>query len=153
MIELSTAPDPRPRHHYSNFARIPVSLQSSRNPYLSSLVYQNNFGAASPPRQPSLGRSPSVLEPLKMYDTPYHTVQLADARLDEAQPSTWTNVKMDDGFLRGLLSNYFVFEYPFFPYFHKDYFLKDMANGRHRFCSPLLVNAVLAAACVSHQPI
>ncbi|KAF5659828.1 nitrate assimilation regulatory nirA [Fusarium heterosporum] len=31
--------------------------------------------------------------------------------------------------------------------FHKDYFLKDLATGGTRFCSPLLVNTLLAAGC------
>lgn len=42
----------------------------------------------------------------------------------------------------------FMFEYPFHPFFQKDLFIDDMLNGRRRFCSPLLVNAVLAAAWV-----
>ena len=94
-------------------------------------------------------RRAGAIERLRMYDTPYHTVQMVDPRLDAVEPSKWTAVSSDDVLLRKLLETYFIYEYPPFPFFHKDYFLDDMATGRTRFCSSVLVNCVLAAACVS----
>jgi hypothetical protein len=45
-----------------------------------------------------------------------------------------------------LLELYFLHGYHFFTFFHKDLFLKDLKSGERRFCSPLLVNAILASA-------
>jgi hypothetical protein len=41
-----------------------------------------------------------------------------------------------------------------YPSFHKDIFLQALRDGDERFCSPLLVNAVLAEGCVFplHKP-
>ncbi|KAF2257950.1 hypothetical protein CC78DRAFT_480502, partial [Lojkania enalia] len=37
--------------------------------------------------------------------------------------------------------------------FHNDCFLEDIAAGRNRFCSPLLVNSVFAVGCsIDHKP-
>ncbi|EXK23623.1 hypothetical protein FOMG_19616 [Fusarium oxysporum f. sp. melonis 26406] len=38
-----------------------------------------------------------------------------------------------------------LYEYPEFPFLHKDSFLEDLVTSRRRFCSSLLVNEVLAA--------
>lgn len=94
-------------------------------------------------------RMTGTSELLRMYETPYHTVQMVEPRLDAVDPSKWTTVISDNVLLRKLLEIYFVHDYPYFTFFHKDFFLDDMATGRTRFCSSLLVNAVLAAACVS----
>lgn len=47
-----------------------------------------------------------------------------------------------------LLKLYFQYEHQFLSFFHKDLFLDDMLSGSTTFCSELLVNAVLALACV-----
>ena len=69
------------------------------------------------------------------------------------KPSEWTSVCKDDGLLRDILTAYFMHEYHTFPVFHLDYFFEDMQSPRTnkrdiRFCSALLVNAVLAYGCV-----
>jgi hypothetical protein len=58
-------------------------------------------------------------------------------------------VSSNDLLLRKLLESYFMFQYPWEFIFQKDYFLEDMVSGSTRFCSPILVNALLAKACVS----
>ncbi|PHH77880.1 hypothetical protein CDD80_102 [Ophiocordyceps camponoti-rufipedis] len=81
------------------------------------------------------------------YLKPFHAAQLIEEKLSDLRPSKWTLVVSDDALLRRLLSVYFLREYPYLAMFHKDYFLQDMATGRPRFCSRLLVHAVLARAC------
>jgi hypothetical protein len=66
-----------------------------------------------------------------------------------AAPSKWTSISSNDQLLPKLLEAYFLYDYPWFAAFHKDYFLVDMNNDSTRFCSSLLVNAILAAACVN----
>ena len=64
-----------------------------------------------------------------------------------ARPRTWTTVTDDAFTVCHLLALYFCWEYPTFASLSKEHFLKDFATGNHRFCSPMLVNALLALAC------
>jgi len=83
------------------------------------------------------------------YYRPYVAARIADSRLNDAKPSIWTRVSTDDELLRNLFRQFFHFEYQWFCCFHKDHFLDAMVSGTTEYCSPLLVNAVLALACVS----
>lgn len=68
-------------------------------------------------------------------------------------PGTWTNITADGHLVQHLLSLYFCWEYPTFASLSKEHFLKDFADGRARFCSSILVNALLALGCrFSSQP-
>jgi hypothetical protein len=60
-------------------------------------------------------------------------------------------VNADDTLMRTFIRAYFLQEYDWFTFFHKDYFLDDMLAGSNTFCSPLLVNAILAVGCVSRH--
>ncbi|CAJ2503423.1 Uu.00g108170.m01.CDS01 [Anthostomella pinea] len=71
----------------------------------------------------------------------------------QVAPGTWTNVTGDSGLVQHLLALYFCWEYPTFASLSKEHFLKDYLHGRHRYCSPILVNALLALGCrFSQQP-
>lgn len=66
---------------------------------------------------------------------------------------TWTNMTADINLVHHLLALYFCWEYPTFASLSKEHFLRDFQNGRQRFCSPMLVNALLALGCrFSTQP-
>ncbi|GAW26055.1 putative nitrogen assimilation transcription factor nit-4 [Rosellinia necatrix] len=68
-------------------------------------------------------------------------------------PSTWTNITSDSGLVQHLLALYFCWEYPTFASLSKEHFMRDYVHGRHRYCSPILVNALLALGCrFSTQP-
>ncbi|KAI8950097.1 hypothetical protein F4801DRAFT_361867 [Xylaria longipes] len=67
--------------------------------------------------------------------------------------STWTNITNDSALVQHLLALYFCWEYPTFASLSKEHFLRDYVQGRHRYCSPILVNALLALGCrFSTQP-
>ncbi|KAF2851922.1 hypothetical protein T440DRAFT_516896 [Plenodomus tracheiphilus IPT5] len=59
----------------------------------------------------------------------------------------WTNVTSDTNTLVSLMSAWTTCEYNYYHYLDRDTFLDDVAHGRTDFCSPLLVNALLASAC------
>jgi hypothetical protein len=63
----------------------------------------------------------------------------------------WTSVTEDSDLVSHLVSLYFTWDYPFHAFLDRDVFLAHMARGREDsdFCSPFLVNALLANACVS----
>lgn len=67
--------------------------------------------------------------------------------------TTWTGITADRAFVQHLLMLYFCWEYPTFASLSKEHFLRDFQAGRPRFCSPMLVNAILALGCrFSSQP-
>ncbi|KAI8933109.1 hypothetical protein NX059_009752 [Plenodomus lindquistii] len=59
----------------------------------------------------------------------------------------WTNVTSDTNILISLMSAWTTCEYSYYHYLDREIFLDDLASGRTDFCSPLLVNALLASAC------
>ncbi|KJZ74301.1 hypothetical protein HIM_06307 [Hirsutella minnesotensis 3608] len=63
------------------------------------------------------------------------------------QTSAWTNITKDINLVQHLLALYFCWEYPTFASLSKEHFLQDFQSGRHRYCSPILVNALLALGC------
>lgn len=65
----------------------------------------------------------------------------------ESKSGTWTNITSDIGLIHHLLALYFCWEYPIFAPFRKESFLRDFHEGRNRYCSPLLANALLALSC------
>ena len=65
----------------------------------------------------------------------------------------WTDLTSDSALVQHLLALYFCWEYPTFASLSKEHFLKDLQHGTARFCSPMLVNALLALGCrFSTQP-
>lgn len=63
----------------------------------------------------------------------------------------WTMVTKDDDLVSHLVSIYFTWHHPAYPCVIRDLFVRDMTAGdlNSQFCSPILVNAMLATACVS----
>ncbi|KAH8884399.1 hypothetical protein GQ53DRAFT_399706 [Thozetella sp. PMI_491] len=62
-------------------------------------------------------------------------------------PGTWTDITSDSQLVQHLLALYFCWEYPTFASLSKEHFIRDFQDGRARFCSPILVNALLALGC------
>ncbi|KAI1479411.1 hypothetical protein F4774DRAFT_381918 [Daldinia eschscholtzii] len=146
LLQLSLKPELRFRYEFPHLRDMPPFLSQWHNPYLQSILYERT-GVQSHQPQAYLDMLRDVTdESEKMYIAPYHTVELVDPRISSMTISIWTTVSSDNPMLRALLQIYFVFVYPFHPYFHKDLFLEDMSVGNNRFCSRLLVNAVLGAA-------
>jgi hypothetical protein len=148
LLQLSVSPERRYHYSLGHVLNIPDFLRAASSRYTTSLVYRKSFDPkwhwSSPPELP-----PNVADYRALYEAPFHAAEMVDADIDAAEPSKWTSVSADDELLRALLKSYFMHEYLFFPLLHKDAFLQDMISGRRRFCSSLLVNAVLAASCVS----
>lgn len=61
---------------------------------------------------------------------------------------SWTSVTRDAEFVGHLMWLYFCWQHPFYVLFSKECFLHDMARARSKYCSPLLVNAILATGCI-----
>jgi hypothetical protein len=147
LMELSVAPQSRMRYEFPYMAYMPPGLITPKNPYLKSLLYEALQPSAGPMEM-------DVARPLQdssPYAKPYHAAELVEPKLADAQPSKWTSVSSDDRLMRNLLHAYFINDHPATFLFHKDYFLEDLLDGNTRFCSSLLVNALLAKSCVSQR--
>jgi hypothetical protein len=69
--------------------------------------------------------------------------------------SPWTTATDDDAFVSHLISLYFTWDYPFYSFLDLNVLINQMKSRdlNSEFCSPFLVNALLAHACVScHRP-
>ena len=85
------------------------------------------------------------------YGTRYRWLDqvLSPLETPEIQPPavTWTDVTSDVDLVQHLLALYFCWEYPTFASLSKEHFLKDFKDGTRRYCSSMLVNALLALGC------
>ncbi|GAB1311051.1 Nitrogen assimilation transcription factor [Madurella fahalii] len=166
LVQLALVPEARYRYEFPYLPDMPPFLRRPDNPYLDSEVYECALrGPQDPayaqPQQhrllPDAGNGVSSNGSVYWggqqdpYLKPYLSATVVHPWLDSVKPSRWTAVSSDDGFMRKLLHDYFLFEYDWFTFFHKDYFLQDMAAEQARFCSELLVNAVLCLGCFCHR--
>jgi hypothetical protein len=80
-------------------------------------------------------------------------IRRASPGLDEAEMdsfkhgSRWTDISLSDTVIEPILLLYFCWEYPIFSGISKRHFVKDFNTGQVRYCSSLLVNAILAVGC------
>ncbi|KAJ5805843.1 uncharacterized protein N7503_003445 [Penicillium pulvis] len=111
--------------------------------YFAESLDQSNDGNTPPKRQESVGSSAStprnVMDVKRICDTPIYPVP--------AQP--WTSVSNDDALVSHLISLHFTWNGITSNWIDRDLFLRDMRSGNldANFCSPLLVNSILAMAC------
>ncbi|KAJ9133980.1 Transcription factor [Pleurostoma richardsiae] len=95
----------------------------------------NAFSASTPATSVNFsGRSPSLYS-------------LPDWVDSTTKVGNWTAITNDDHLIRQLLSFYFSWEHSVFALLCKEPFQNDFENGRQRYCSSALVNAILAFAC------
>lgn len=79
--------------------------------------------------------------------------RLTDIPLVSVPAKPWTSVTDDDKFVSHLISLWFTWNWLFSNPVDAELFLRDMESGNldSEFCSPFLVNAILAQACVSDK--
>ncbi|KAL7917956.1 hypothetical protein ACQKWADRAFT_265301 [Trichoderma austrokoningii] len=154
VSQLAVVPETRRRYQFPYLPTMPIRLQTPDNLYLKSVLYETVF--LQPDDEGGDGASNSSLADTRLghyynvYMRPYHAAQVLDPLIELVKPSKWTAVIADDRLMRTLLRAYLLHEYPTFPVFHKDIFFQAMINNDRRFCSPLLVNVLLAEACHCH---
>ncbi|KAI1494523.1 hypothetical protein F5X96DRAFT_694901 [Biscogniauxia mediterranea] len=144
------------RYEFPYIREMPISLNRWQNPYLTSLLFES-VSSTSTNQATSSDFMDDMNdineEPLKnIYLVPYHAIELVDHRITQANVSSWTRVTSDNPTLRALLEIYFVFLFPSHLHFDREAFLDDLVAGSKRFCSSLLVNAILAVAWHGYSP-
>jgi hypothetical protein len=163
LLRPPTSPvnETRLRYEFPYRSAMPLIIQRSNNAYLTSILYEA-VNMDQQDRDQVLDQMKLAQEKQEAVDmagrfspahlTPYHAAKHVDPLLSGVQAASWTSVISDDALFATLISAYLVHEYPTFPAFQKDIFLRAMVEGDGRFCSPLLVNIVLAAGCVRLTP-
>lgn len=150
LLQLSLTPESRLKRYDFPFVNsMPSFLVSSKSPIVQSKLYTATLGQSSPMTfaDPNTTNEGGNIE--DTYLKPYHAAKVADSRLSKVKARLWTGVVADDLLVQKLLDAYFLHAYFDVAIFHKDYFLDDLAAGRHELCSPLLVNVILAWGTVS----
>ncbi|RGP76742.1 hypothetical protein FLONG3_5182 [Fusarium longipes] len=153
LLQMAVVPETRYRYEFPYRAEMPKEFYID-NLYMNSLLYET-ASLYSYRNGPELV-TPSALTDLvseeqkSPYLKPFHAAQVVEPLLNDAKISRWTNVSKDNALMRDLLRVMFRCEYQFTAAFHKDLFLQDLVAGRTDFCSSLLVNIVLAYACVCY---
>ncbi|KAI7770812.1 hypothetical protein LZL87_004599 [Fusarium oxysporum] len=146
LLQVQLDPETRSRYQFIYSPLMPKYLQTDDNPFMRSLIHEwstrgDIVSIASPVfTESDLGYRAQYLRP-------HHAAKIVDSRLDATVPSKWTTVNVSDDTMKELIRAYFLQDYDWFTFFHKDYFLDDMINGSNAFCSSLLVNVVLAVGC------
>jgi hypothetical protein len=64
-----------------------------------------------------------------------------------ANTVAWTTVTQNPEVINHILNLYFTYHHPVCPVIPESLIRDDMANGRTRYCSPTLINAILAVGC------
>lgn len=149
LTQMHLHPETRFQYTFPFLKHMPAFLYQQDNVYMNTQLYRS---IVSHQERDTASKAAASHGQDMQYVVPYHAAELVDAQVGSVKLSKWTAVAKDDAFLTQLLQSYFLLEFPFFPFFHKDYFLEDLVAGRQQFCSSLLVNAILAAACVSRLP-
>ncbi|KAM0298048.1 hypothetical protein ACHAPM_008744 [Fusarium culmorum] len=133
---------------HSSFRSQTGSTRSSSYPDVMNWTPQNRVGSWA-----------EGMHPEQMTDglPRYRGVEQILSPLNEPElrtaASTWTSLTSDNTLVQHLLALYFCWEYPTFASLSKEHFLHDFQQGRNRYCSPILVNALLALGCrFSTQP-
>lgn len=146
--QLSLVPDTTFQYVSPHLVDMMPLFQGPFNPYLDSKLYKS-LDISPRPTLPST--SSSIPNHEAIYSIPYPGTRIEDARLTSrhSKPALWTSISSDDAFVRRLLETYFLYEFPFWPCFQKDFFLDDMSAGIEDHCSSFLVNVILTAGCVS----
>lgn len=80
-----------------------------------------------------------------------NAIDTVDARLEQLDITPWTNIAISNRFAAEAITLYLQMNQPWWAFFDTDLFLEDLIRGQTRFCSRLLVNAILAWSTVSSR--
>ncbi|RAH76607.1 hypothetical protein BO86DRAFT_404540 [Aspergillus japonicus CBS 114.51] len=99
-------------------------------------IYERTHGLKEDNKRPS---SHQVLNIQRLVDIPVYRVPAAP----------WTTVTTNDELVSHLISLWLTWSHPFYNWIDKELFLRDAQAGKldSQFCSPFLVNCILAEAC------
>ncbi|KAL4927586.1 putative C6 transcription factor [Aspergillus undulatus] len=114
-----------------------------------TLIVQSALTEGSPVDELTGEASDASLGNIRMRkDSRISVEKLCDNPLFRVPCKPWTKVTDDDHLVSGLISLYFTWDHSLMQVVDQEMFLRDMAAGdtNSDFCSPVLVNSILAVA-------
>jgi hypothetical protein len=151
LMQMLVVPESHRQYQFPYVPEMPDYILSPDNPYLDSLIFDATTLGHTLPIGAALQRESRSVPYQCPYLKPYRAAEIVDGTLSQIDVSRWTRVLNENRLLRRLLHDFFLYQHPWSAFFHKDHVLEDMALGQSLFCSQLLVNSILAVACVSHM--
>ncbi|KAK4148811.1 hypothetical protein C8A00DRAFT_19422 [Chaetomidium leptoderma] len=106
--------------------------------------------SSATPRRFSFDPQPSIFPPgLYMLppEVPRRQYFPPPESLVDPIPHTWTKVTSDTRLVQRLLTRFFASSLPYLSLVSQRHFIQDFREGKPRYCSEALVNAVLGMAC------
>ena len=94
------------------------------------------------------GEQSSTANVLDIYPTPSLS-DYCDPRLLQLNINFWSSAPISNALAASLISLYLKIDHPTLGLFDGDLFVTDLVGNRSRYCSRLLVSAILVWACVS----
>ncbi|KAK8013755.1 hypothetical protein PG991_009348 [Apiospora marii] len=79
--------------------------------------------------------------------------ELDDERLLHVKAADWTTVTSNDIIVQNLISLYLSWDHATMRLFDEEFFIDQISNSKTEYCSPVFVNAVLAAATLNYSAI
>ncbi|KAK8013683.1 hypothetical protein PG991_009276 [Apiospora marii] len=79
--------------------------------------------------------------------------ELDDDRLLHVKAADWTTVTSTDIIVQNLISLYLSWDHATMRLFDEEFFLDQISNSKTDYCSPVFVNAILAAATLNYSAI
>ncbi|RHZ46510.1 fungal specific transcription factor domain-containing protein [Aspergillus thermomutatus] len=150
LIQLVSALRDSNGHHVShlvNMIRSHASLQEIRE-YITDHLQLGTIKDTSEVKE--LRRQLRLLLDLEGPALESHKAQrVAHTRPFSVPAKPWTMVQCNSAFVSELVSLWFTWNHPMFPCIDRSLFVRDMRAGNLacQYCSPFLVNAILADAC------
>ncbi|KAL4784036.1 hypothetical protein BJX76DRAFT_348164 [Aspergillus varians] len=114
-----------------------------------NLIIQSALVEGSPIEDMAVDASDASSEDYRVRKDSRITVEkLCDIPLFQVPCKPWTKVTSDNHFVSGLISLYFTWDHPLMQVVDQEMLLRDMnaCNLSSEFCSPVLVNSILAVA-------
>jgi len=139
LLQMHLRPETNFRFEFPWRAEMPSYIRGSQNPYLAAPIHGASY---APETEFQIARRNAAIT--SQYLMPLSAARVMDARLESIRPSLYTNVSKNDKVMRALLHDFILYGYDWACVLQLNDFLDDMLAHRHDFCSPLLVNVVLA---------
>lgn len=151
-VAASPIPNNHPFKHSQDFgANSPWDFSSqSQGSGRSDSYTADHMQWSAEPRMPRVGswiQAHSPTDSNQKYPGVEQVLATPGNQHTRSTPTTWTQISRDAGLVQHLLALYFCWEYPTFASLSKEHFLTDFWASRPRFCSQILVNALLALGC------
>ncbi|KAK4944448.1 hypothetical protein LTR10_016122 [Elasticomyces elasticus] len=128
-----------------NLIAKPLRELDEEHTFSATHAPSRSSSAATTVRSGESTLAPSILDLLQPFDQATSPTSATTATV-----GLWSTVTNDAQIINHLLNLYFTYHHPICRVIPEPLIRADMTTGRTTYCSPLLVNSMLAMACTLH---